>query len=125
VRGRESPSPAWELWITSLLTGWAVVAAPVLHIALHASGAYSLVPGELATMEARRRQQPGRDSAAQKPVASGFGIFSRLFRNMPVAAGLLIGLAMGVFCTLFHFAFFHIVHGIFLSLLLPLKPESL
>jgi hypothetical protein len=75
-------------------------------------------------MEARRRQQPGRDSAAQKPVARGFGSFSRLFRNMPVAAGLQIGLAMGVF-TLFHFAFFHIVHGIFLSLLLPLKPESL
>ncbi|MCJ7513621.1 MAG: DUF6498-containing protein [Anaerolineales bacterium] len=107
----QAPDLAWGLWISSLLTGWMVVAAAALRMVLHASGAVALPEGENPFGTGRFQ---GLLQGAHGGAPSGW-------------TALLLGLgaiALGLF-TLFHFTFFHGVQGAVMSVFLPIEPEEL
>jgi len=109
----------WGLWISSLLTGWAVITSSVFRTMLHLAGVPLLREVDLdekgdplsAYFRARafgRKTKDGKDPLASLPV-------------ILVAVG---ALGIGAF-TWFHFTFFHTVHALLMSFFLQMEPLQL
>jgi hypothetical protein len=109
----------WGLWISSLLTGWAVIVSSVLRVLLHMGGLVRLRAEDSGDGKGPLRRlleaaTKGRGTRMDGPA------------SFPWAA-LLMGagvLAVGVF-TWFHFTFFHTVHAMLMSFFLQMEPKSL
>lgn len=106
----------WGLWISSLLTGWAVITSSVFRTMLHLVGVPLLREGDLdekgdplsAYFRAKafsHKSKEGKDPLASLPV-------------ILVAVGTL---GIGAF-TWFHFTFFHTVHALLMSFFLQMEP---
>ncbi len=109
----------WGLWISSLLTGWAVILSSVVRTLLYLGGVPLLREEDLqekgdplsAYFRAKafgRKTKDGKDPLASLPV-------------ILVAVG---ALGIGVF-TWFHFTFFHTVHAMLMSFFLQMEPLEL
>jgi hypothetical protein len=109
----------WGFWISSVLTGWAVIIASVLRTLLHLAGVPVLREEDLnvqgdplsayfRTKAFRATKQPG-----VKPMPSWSGYFM-------VAATL----GIGVF-TFFHFTMAHTIQGLLMSFFVQMEPKNL
>jgi len=109
----------WGLWISSLLTGWLVIASSVFRTLLHLFGVPLLRKEDLdekgdplsAYFRAKAFRTETKD--ARNPLAS-----------LPVLLVAVGTLGIGAF-TWFHFTFFHTVHAMLMSFFLQMEPLEL
>ena len=109
----------WGLWVSSLLTGWAVIISSVLRTILHLAGIPLLreedliEKGDPLSAYLRSKSFGSKTKDAKNPINS--------FPTILVALGTL---AIGAF-TWFHFTFFHTVHALLMSFFLQMEPKNL
>jgi hypothetical protein len=109
----------WGLWISSLLTGWAVIISSVLRTLLHLAGVPLLreddldEKGDPLSAFFRSKTFGSKTKDAKNPMASWPAIL--------IAVG---SIAIGAF-TWFHFTFFHTVHALLMSFFLQMEPKNL
>jgi hypothetical protein len=109
----------WGLWISSLLTGWAVILSSILRTFLHLAGAPILRGKELGetgnplSAYFRSKKLPQKKNEAAVPSVS--------LSPFWVALGIL---GIGVF-TWFHFTMFHSIQGALMSVFLRMEPFDL
>ncbi len=109
----------WGLWISSLLTGWAVILSSVVRTLLYLGGVPLLreedlqEKGDPLSAYFRSKTLSTKISSAKNPIAS--------WPTLLVAVG---ALGIGVF-TWFHFTFFHTVHAMLMSFFLQMEPLDL
>lgn len=111
IWGWQASDLAWGLWISSLVTGWVILASAVLRLWLNSAGILRLRPQE----------DPAANARVQRLLQS--------VQAGPSArwAGLLIPLGMAAFSvfTWFHFTIFHAILGAVMSVFLPAEPVEL
>ena len=99
----------WGLWMSSLLTGWAVIISSVLRTTLHLAGIPLLREEDL--------NEKG-DPLSAYFRSKSFGSKTKEARNpinpLPTILVALGTFAIGAF-TWFHFTFFHTVHALLMS----------
>jgi hypothetical protein len=102
---------AWGLWISSLVTGWVILAAAVLRVWLNSAGIIHL----------RAEDDPAANAKMSQFLQSVRGGTGAGW------AGLLLPLGMGAFgvFTWFHFTMFHAILGALMSVFLPAEPADL
>jgi hypothetical protein len=109
----------WGLWISSLLTGWAVILSSVVRTLLYLGGVPLLQEedlkekGDPLSAYFRSKTLSPKISSAKNPIAS--------WPTLLVAVGIL---GIGAF-TWFHFTFFHTVHAMLMSFFLQMEPSDL
>lgn len=109
----------WGLWVSSLLTGWAVIVSSVLRILLHLAGIPVLreedldEKGDPLSAFFRAKTFSNKLKDAKNPLAS-----------LPSILIVIGSIGIGVF-TWFHFTFFHTVHAMLMSFFLQMEPLSL
>jgi hypothetical protein len=106
----------WGLWISSLLTGWAVITSSVCRTMLHLVGIPLLREADLEekgdplSAYFRAKAFSRKTKEAKDPLAS-----------LPVILVAVGTLGIGAF-TWFHFTFFHTVHALLMSFFLQMEP---
>jgi len=110
----------WGLWISSLLTGWAVIISSVFRTLLHLAGIPLLRREDL--------DEKG-DPLSSFFRAKAFGSKTGESGKNPMAScsSLLMAvgtIAIGAF-TWFHFTFFHTIHALLMSFFLEMEPKTL
>jgi hypothetical protein len=109
----------WGLWVSSLLTGWAVILSSVLRTLFHLVGVPLLREADLdekgdpLSAYFRAKAFGGQTKEAKNPLAS-----------LPVILVAVGTLGIGAF-TWFHFTFFHTVHALLMSFFLQMEPLQL
>ena len=109
----------WGLWVSSLLTGWAVILSAILRTILHLAGIPLLREedleerGDPLSAYFRSRSFRSKTKDAKNPINS--------LPTIWVAVGTI---AIGAF-TWFHFTFFHTVHALLMSFFLQMEPKNL
>jgi hypothetical protein len=109
----------WGLWMSSLLTGWAVIISSVLRTTLHLAGIPLLREEDL--------NEKG-DPLSAYFRSKSFGSKTKEARNpinpLPTILVALGTFAIGAF-TWFLFTFFHTVHALLMSFFLQMEPKNL
>ncbi len=104
----------WGLWVSSLLTGWAVIVSSVLRTLLHLAGIPLLREEDLNEKE---------DPLSAYFRSKTFGSKTKDTRNpmdsLPAILLAVGSIAIGAF-TWFHFTFFHTVHALLMSFFLQM-----
>jgi hypothetical protein len=109
----------WGLWVSSLLTGWAVILSAVLRTMFHLAGIPLLREEDL-----EEKGDPLSAYFRSKSFSSKTKDAKNLLNKLPtlwVAVGVV---AVGAF-TWFHFTFFHTVHALLMSFFLQMEPKNL
>jgi hypothetical protein len=102
---------AWGLWISSLVTGWVILAAAVVRVWLNSAGIIRL----------RAEDDPAANAKVSQFLQSLQGGTGAGW------AGWLLPLGMAAFgaFTWFHFTMFHTILGALMSVFLPAEPADL
>jgi hypothetical protein len=109
----------WGLWVSSLLTGWAVILSAVLRTILHLAGIPLLreedlnEKGDPLSAYFRARTFSPKTKDPKRSTTS--------WSTLLIAVGTI---AIGAF-TWFHFTFFHTVHAMLMSFFLQMEPKNL
>jgi hypothetical protein len=109
----------WGLWMSSLLTGWAVIISSVLRTTLHLAGIPLLreedlnEKGDPLSAYFRSKSFDSKTKEARNPI-----------NPLPTILVALGTFAIGAF-TWFHFTFFHTVHALLMSFFLQMEPKNL
>ena len=102
---------AWGLWISSLVTGWVILASAALRLGLNAAGIVRLRP----------ENDPGTNPKVTQVL--------RAFQGGPHAGSLgwlvPVGLVAFAAFTWFHFTIFHAILGTLMSVFLAAEPAEL
>jgi hypothetical protein len=107
----------WQLWLTSLLSGWLIIVVAVVRTILHDTGLISLPESDMINGS----PLGGIRKTPVPPEAD-------LARNLPAPWGMLLScfftLVFGAF-VLFHFTAFHAIHALFMTIFVRIEPYSL
>ena len=107
----EASDVAWGLWISSLITGWVILASAVLRLGLNAAGIVRLRPED----------DPGTNPKVPQVLRALQGGTHAGSLGWLIPVGLL---AFAAF-TWFHFTMFHAILGALMSVFLAAEPAEL
>ena len=109
----------WGLWVSSLLTGWAVIVSSVLRTLLHLAGIPLLREEDL-----NEKEDPLSAYFRSKTFGSKTKDTRNRMNSLPTILVAVGSIAIGAF-TWFHFTFFHTVHALLMSFFLQMEPKNL